>query len=194
MSASKPTTHIDVEYREIARFPGFRFGDDGSCWTQWEMVCPGYGGGSTLVLTDTWTPRRSYIDGKGYRWVSLKEVDRPGTHLFQLHRLVMEAFKGPCPPGQETCHAEGKGVARSSCRLEDLRWDTSEANHAGRFEDGTDFHGEQNPSAKLTWEKVDEIRELHRQGVGLTALGNRFGVTRGMIWRICTGKSWTRRH
>ena len=43
-----------------------------------------------------------------------------------VHRLVLEAFVGPCPPGLEACH--GNDVAWDN-RLENLRWDTSSANH-----------------------------------------------------------------
>ena len=43
-----------------------------------------------------------------------------------IHRLVLEAFVGPCPEGMETCHNNG---VRTDNRLENLRWDTSSANN-----------------------------------------------------------------
>lgn len=43
----------------------------------------------------------------------------------QIHRLVLEAFVGPCPPGLECCHNDGD---RTNNRLENLRWDTRSAN------------------------------------------------------------------
>lgn len=42
-----------------------------------------------------------------------------------VHRLVLTAFVGPCPPGLEGCHSNG--IATDN-RLVNLRWDTHEAN------------------------------------------------------------------
>lgn len=43
----------------------------------------------------------------------------------RVHRLVLEAFVGPCPEGQEGCHGPG---GPSDNRLENIRWDTREEN------------------------------------------------------------------
>lgn len=59
-----------------------------------------------------------------------------------VHRAVLEAFKGPCPPGQEGCHNNGNP---SDNRLENLRWDTHKANgedavrHRTHCHDGHEF-------------------------------------------------------
>ncbi len=58
-----------------------------------------------------------------------------------VHRLVLEAFVGPCPAGMEGCHNDGD---RANNRLDNLRWDTSKNNHADRLEHGTDTRGEKN--------------------------------------------------
>ena len=42
-----------------------------------------------------------------------------------VHRLVLEAFVGPCPPGMEGCHWNDN---HHDNRLENLRWDTHGAN------------------------------------------------------------------
>jgi len=44
-----------------------------------------------------------------------------------VHRLVLEAFVGPCPDGMECCHNDGD---RTNNRLENLRWDTHKNNMA----------------------------------------------------------------
>lgn len=51
-----------------------------------------------------------------------------------IHILVLEAFRGPRPPGQEACHGPG-GCA--DARLVNLRWNTKEANEADKRRDGT---------------------------------------------------------
>jgi len=51
-----------------------------------------------------------------------------------VHHLVLEAFVGPCPPGQEGCHENGNYTDN---RAVNLRWDTSKGNHADRRRHGT---------------------------------------------------------
>ena len=48
-----------------------------------------------------------------------------GGRNFLIHRLVLEAFVGPCPEGMECCHGLG-GPADN--RLENLRWGTRSEN------------------------------------------------------------------
>jgi hypothetical protein len=50
-----------------------------------------------------------------------------------VHRLVLEAFVGPCPPGMEACHGIG---GREDNRLTNLRWDTHLANVADTVRQG----------------------------------------------------------
>lgn len=45
----------------------------------------------------------------------------------RVHRLVLEAFVGPCPKGMEACHNDGDPTNNL---LSNLRWDTHEANVA----------------------------------------------------------------
>lgn len=190
MSAENPTTCEAVEYRELTRFLGYRFGCDGSCWSRRKNGL-GNGGGSKSVFADSWTQLRGRINDDGYRQVALKSADWPCHHPFVLHRLILEAFKGPCPPGMQCCHKPG--VPKSSCRLEDVRWDTPKNNQADRITDGTNRSGERHAMAKLTWEKVDEIRGLHRQKMMLKSIAERYGVNITTIFKICHGKTWTRR-
>ncbi|MDP9143661.1 MAG: NUMOD4 motif-containing HNH endonuclease [Actinomycetota bacterium] len=42
-----------------------------------------------------------------------------------VHRMVLEAFVGPCPDGMEACHGPG---GQPDNRLVNLRWDTKSAN------------------------------------------------------------------
>jgi HNH endonuclease len=51
--------------------------------------------------------------------------------------------------------------------------------------------GELNPSAKLTWENVVEIRKLYaRGGITQVYLGRKFGVTSAMVHLIVKDKAW----
>jgi len=50
---------------------------------------------------------------------------RPDRAHKLVHRLVLEAFAGPCPDGMEACH--GDGDPTNNRRL-NLRWDTRSSN------------------------------------------------------------------
>lgn len=53
-----------------------------------------------------------------------------------VHRLVLEAFVGPCPPGMEACHKDGDHTNSS---LDNLRWDTHRENWRDSVRHGTAF-------------------------------------------------------
>ena len=55
----------------------------------------------------------------------------------RVHRLVLEAFVGPCPPGMVACHANDDA---SDNRLENLRWDTPRENNLDKVRNGNDHN------------------------------------------------------
>lgn len=65
---------------------------------------------------------KSRIDKTGYLNVSLC---KSGTHSKEIHRLVLEAFIGPCPLGMVACHNNGNAYDN---KLSNLRWDTPRNN------------------------------------------------------------------
>ena len=77
----------------------------------------------SLVLKEQW--------GRGYATVRLR---KPGVQqAIRIHREVLKAFVGPCPPGMEACH---NNDVRQDNRLENLRWDTRSANHIDAVSNG----------------------------------------------------------
>ena len=97
----------------------------------------------------------------GNRWCSLRErilVSIPcgqyhhrivnlamnGKHAWYVHRLVLGAFVGPCPPGMESCHFPDRDPANN--RLDNLRWGTHQDNMLDR-----DKHGSLNGKMARTW-------------------------------------------
>lgn len=81
--------------------------------------------------------RSRFLEGYislGYRRVALTRGGKSVHYL--VHRLVLEAFVGPCPDGMEGCHNNGD---RADARLSNLRWDTRLANIRDKFEHGTDW-------------------------------------------------------
>lgn len=62
-------------------------------------------------------------------------VCRDGKYQMRyVHQMVLECFAGPRPAGFEGCHYDGD---RRNNRLDNLRWDTPQANGADRSRHGT---------------------------------------------------------
>lgn len=169
-----------VEYRDIQDFPGYRVGDDGSVWS-----CHLWGN-NTGKLCDKWRrlkPRKVH----GYLAVDLCTQGK--KHSYLVHRLVLEAFIGPCQDGMECRHFPDCDPTNN--RLENLQWGTNKKNAADRKVHGHTVQGEDFWSAKLTAKDIHEIR--HRRatsGVSFPALGKEYGVSKFAIWAIINGKTW----
>lgn len=136
----------------------------------------------------------------GRRWkgrvMALKPVNSGHLHVrltsagnFMLvHRLVLEAFVGPCPPGMEACHNNGNPADN---RIENLRWDTRKSNHADKVRHGTSAHGERNQMAKLSAGDIGRVRDLSRFGITGRQIAAHLAVTPANISSILKGKTWT---
>ena len=76
---------------------------------------------------------KGYDSGGGYHALTL--CPEPGARRrAYIHRLVMAAFVGPCPPGMEVCHEDGD--PRNNA-LYNLRYDTPSANNMDKWRHGT---------------------------------------------------------
>jgi hypothetical protein len=101
-----------------------------------------------------------------------------------VHRLVLESFVGPCPPGHEAAHRNGKNQDN---RLENLVWATKPENAFHRKLHGTEVSGERHHNARLTRVAVAEIRASSLSGV---ALARRYGVSPHTISQVRQGRTW----
>ena len=105
-----------------------------------------------------------------------------------VHRLVAEAFIGPCPHGQIVRHGEGGPLDN---RVANLSYGTpSENNGADRLRDGTLPRGARNGSSKLTEEQALEIKRRSLDGESRASLGREFGVRAETISHIALGRIW----
>lgn len=105
-----------------------------------------------------------------------------------VHRLVTEAFIGPCPEGHIVRHGPGGPLDN---RLENLSYGTpAQNNGADRLRDGTLPRGERSGSSKLTEAQVVAIKSRSAAGESRAALGREFGVRPESISHIALGRSW----
>lgn len=116
---------------------------------EWRDV-PGYVGhyqvsdaGRARSLCHKWGPRpapkilkqHAGSGRAGHRYVQVGLTDGHRS----VHVLVLLAFRGPCPEGQEACHENDDATDN---RLVNLRWDTPEANRADARRNGRQPMGE----------------------------------------------------
>ena len=157
-----------VEYRPVVGFPDYLVGTDGSLWGRMLR-------GACVTAKN---PKRRPTallrkDGKTYRR--------------QISRLVLEAFVGPCPPGQMALHEDDDAWHNE---LSNLYYGTAEQNAADARRNGRMIVGSQQWNAKLTEQKVLRMRKLWRAGWKSRALGKRFKISENVAWKACNYYTW----
>lgn len=129
----------EVAYKSLdfLGFPKHRIGNDGSFW-------------KFLKKRKCWKKYKG-IPSRGYLMAGFGV----GYKRYYIHRLVLLAFVGPCPPGMECCHIDGNPINN---RLSNLRWGTRRENMEDRVRHGCDNGGIRNGMSRLTVADVVEIR------------------------------------
>ena len=113
--------------------------------------------------------------------------DKPRHQKFYVHRLVLETFVGPCPPGMESCHGPG---GSSDNRVLNLRWDSRQANSDDQDLHGTRAKGERIHCSKLTESKVIEMRQRYEAGDTCTSIASWAGVAISTTYEAIIGTTW----
>lgn len=143
--------------------------------------------------------------GRCESWYATVTLYGPGLRASAMvHRLVMAAFVGPCPPGMQVNHKDG--IKRNST-LDNLEYVTVSQNqqHAvdlGLVPSGHRHHwharpetharGEQNGNVRLTAAQIVEIRRrlgAGQRGVGV-AIAREFGIAKSTVSQIKKGRTW----
>lgn len=101
-----------------------------------------------------------------------------------VHRLVLEAFVGPCPDGMECRHLDGNPTNN---KLENLCWGTHEENWQDQLAHGKVPFGERHHNSKLTAEQVEEIKKTQKSFKYVEELADKFGVCKKTIYNIRNG-------
>jgi hypothetical protein len=121
----------------------------------------------------------------GHLIVDLRRNNR--RKMSAVHRLVLEAFVGPSPPGTEGCHRDGDPTNN---HLANLRWDTRKGNEADKKRHGTDNAGERHGLAKFVEEDIIRIREARLFGATQPALASVYDTSQSRISLIVSRKAW----
>ena len=159
-------------WKDTPRFPGYQVSDRGRVRSFWRRTWTRNGS----VRTPSDEPRMiEWIKSpRGYWTVQL--YDEGGKNrTCQVHRLVLEAFVGPCPDGHEGCHKDGD---RQNPRLDNLYWGTRQQNCLDTLRHG------RNKKAVLSPEQIDLAVSLHASGATHQSIADEVGVDRSWISRM----------
>lgn len=156
-----------VVYRPVKDDDRYRVGTDGSVWSK----CSG-----------KWKRLLIEVGKLGYCRVAIRQRRR------LVHRLVLEAFVGPCPKGFECRHYPDPHKNNNS--LANLRWGSRKQNAEDRVRDGSQVRGEKMWKAKLTEEKVKSIRDEFDAGENPRLIGAKHGVSRSTAARVGKRQLW----
>lgn len=182
---------IDQErWRPIRDFDGYEVSDMGRV-RSW-LSHSGGRRSEPLVLRPTMSNR--------YLRVSLYKCRR--QHSKSVHLLVLEAFVGPCPVGQQGRHVSDHDTTNNA--LSNLAWGTPKQNAEDRDRHGRTRRGEvhylrTDPSRASRGESVGtskltehDVRSMLADGAVMTtvALGKKYGVSQAMAHNIVNRKSW----
>lgn len=161
----------------IRSAPGYFAGNDGVIYSvrgRWRDV------------DDPPSPLAAGKQSNGYLTVCLVDDDG-GRRMARVHRLVCEAFHGPCPPGMECSHLDDD---KTNNRPENLRWETSKQNQRRRRPNGVDDRGVLNSRAALTVDDVRQVREWLADGRTTVEIAQELDVSRPVISRIKNGRRY----
>ncbi len=96
------------------------------------------------------------------------------TRNFWVHRLVLEAFVGPCPAGHEACHWND---IRTDNNVSNLRWGTKKENKSDAKRNGR-LDRMSRPIIRSDGVEYYSIRDAARC----------MGVSHSTIWHVLNGR------
>lgn len=128
----------------------------------------------------------------GYGFVDLSRGGQ--QHRAYIHHLVLAAFVGPRPPGQECCHEDDNPKNNWAGNL---RWKTHQRNVQDMVKRGRSCKGrpgakgEQNPRAKLTNAIVLDLRQRHaKQKINMSHEARLLCVDTSVVRDAVFGVTW----
>ena len=124
---------------------------------------------------------------KGCKYMRVLITNEKGRKVALVHRVILETFVGPCPPGKESCHYDGD---RTNNHIENLRWDTRKNNFVDRERHGHTMKGERHHFTKFANKDIVDIRLRARMGETHKSIAKSYDVTRQTISYIVRRDTW----
>ena len=113
---------------------------------------------------------------------------RPGERkMLGAHRRAWELARGAIPPGTDVLHRCDNPLC---VNVNHLFLGTDKDNAADRDRKGRAAVGERNGNARLTVDRVREIRHLLSFGKSQSFVARLFGVCANTIRHIAIGRNW----
>jgi hypothetical protein len=129
------------------------------------------------------------LNAPSNRYLSATLVWRGKRTYVAVHSLICELFHGPRPSlRHQAAHLNGN---RHDNRADNLAWVLPTENEAHKAIHGTKVQGEKIPGAKLTSDKVREIRAKHaNRRSGYAATAAQYGIDPTLVGLIIRGRIW----
>lgn len=135
-----------------------------------------HGRGGTRNLRERILSKTPVVRGK---YVSSNLTKDGITRTVLNHRVVLEAWVGPCPAGCEACHNDGDGTNNN---VSNLRWGTRSSNARDRITHGTHVSGNAVRVVRSDGIEFDSIRKAaEATGCSDTSIHN---VLKGRAGRV----------
>jgi hypothetical protein len=174
--------HLTEIFRLVTSNPAYRVSNVGQVQCCLKLVGPP----DYSHMTDSWHDLLPHRNAEtGYLEVCIRSHGKGKTTA--VHKLVAEAFLGPCPEGLQVCHDDND---KTNPRLDNLCYGTPKQNNADKKRHGTQQEGSRVAGAKLVESDVIEIMQM-RAGWLFRQIAEKYGVQEGTIGKIFRGETWS---
>jgi len=129
-------------------------------------------------------PLHPFKERSGHYYIQLHENGT--TKGCFVHRLVLLAFVGECPQGEECCHIDGNPANN---HVDNLRWGTRKSN----IRDMLIAHmsGGKCCNARLSFSQIIEIKKMALQKEKYAVIARKLSISAATVWNVATGRSWS---
>ena len=130
--------------------------------------------------------KSQYLNDRGYYMVTLTKNKK--QYPVRVHRILAKCFIDRVYGKNIINHKDGDKLNNN---IENLEWCTQAENMKHAIDMGlTNNVGENNGMAKLNQEKVNEIKQLLKNGNTQQSIADNYSVSRACIQKIKEGRTW----
>ena len=167
-------------------YTGYSVTEDGKVFTHRKRFGLGKGKGGGVKIDYSYSKQLNlYFGCGGYLYASISINGKQRS--IPLHRLLLDAFVGPCPIKMECRHLDGDPLNNT---LQNLCYGTVQQNANDRAKHGHNRRGENHPRSKLKNLQVIEIRDQYQDGKTIAKIARQFNCSESTIRDIVKGRKW----